>query len=129
MSQGQHRHRQVRGTRGHGSSALGNGGSFWHCWGVLDPQPRWLWQLTWELRSFDGIPQRDTGLLTSKTSQSCKANSRLSPGARTQAATNPYKRGASWDTPGEESGWLGKPWSIFWHGKAIAVMNRLGKEE
>lgn len=38
-------------------------------------------ELTWELRSFDGIPQRDTGLLTSKTSQSCKptADSHLEP--------------------------------------------------
>lgn len=77
--------------------------------GVLHPQPRWLWQLTWELRSFDGIPQRDTGLLTSKTSQSCKANSRLSPGACAQAATSPCEGGAPRGTPREESGWREKP--------------------
>lgn len=109
LFQGQHQHPQVQGTRGHHGSALGNGGSFsWHCWGCLHPQPRWLWQLTWELRSFDGIPQRDTGLLTSKTSQSCKANSRLSPGARAQAATSPCERGAPRGTPREESRRLGK---------------------
>lgn len=57
------------------------------------PHPCWLWPLTWELGSFDGIPQRDSRLLASKASQSCKANSRRSPGALAQAATRPCERG------------------------------------
>lgn len=120
LSQGQHRHCQLRGTAGTVPQPWGMAGPCPDCWGSFTHSAATLLavELTWELRSFDGITQRDTGLLTSKTSQSCKptADAHLEPapqlppvpeGRRCPRAPW-HRRGGGLGSPEASSG-LGRP--------------------